>query len=93
MGQVLRNKYGCPHDFILELKKPKNASNAWQGICHVWPTFKRNLIWTLGNGLSISFWHDHWIPGVHNLSDFALTNIYDDNLDDKVADFVKKNGT
>ena len=91
--QVMRNKYGCPYDVILELRQLKIASNAWRGICHVWPTFKRNLIWRLGNGLSVSFWHDHWIPGVHNLSAFALIDIDDDNLNVKVADFVRENGS
>ena len=91
--QVMRNKYGYPHELVPELQQPKIASNAWRGICHVWPTFKRNLICRLGNRLSVSFWHDHRNPSVHNLSDFAIIDIGDDSTNVKVADFVKDTGS
>ena len=69
--KILRSKYKCGDSLIPYVHKTRQSSNAWRGITHVWPIFKRNLIWRVGNRHSVSFWQNHWIPGVINLVDFA----------------------
>ena len=57
--QVMRRKYKCGENLIPDIQNTGGVSNAWQGITHVWPKFKGNLIWRMGNGHSISFCKDH----------------------------------
>ena len=54
--------------------------------------FKRNPIWRVGNGRSVSFWQDHWIPVIATLADFAKGFLDNELLTEKVADYVTPEG-
>ena len=51
--KVLRSKYGCSNDMLPVFRNRTRASNAWRGIMSIWPQFRYNLIWRVGNGQTI----------------------------------------
>ncbi|KAL4391418.1 hypothetical protein AHAS_Ahas03G0243100 [Arachis hypogaea] len=90
--QVMRAKYGGGDNTILKVHKKASNSNAWIGITKVWEEFQKNLIWRIGDGKSISFWDDHWIPGVQKLRDVATCSLDEAKLREKVSDYVNSQG-
>ncbi|KAG8480346.1 hypothetical protein CXB51_024696 [Gossypium anomalum] len=88
--RVLRGKYkmveACPHSIS------RNAcSYAWRSLAKVWEPFRQRLYWSLGNGKSVSFIKDVWIPRLGPLFDHLLPNT-EVSIHMKVADFVDANG-
>ena len=75
---MLRNKYRYGNDILSDIKKRAKASNAWRGINKVWPYFKNNLIWRVGNGQLIKIWTNYWLPGIHKLGDLASIELSGD---------------
>ena len=51
-----------------------------------------NLIWRLSDGLTADFWNDHWIPSIHNLKDFGLIELENEDIHQKVADYTTEDG-
>jgi ribonuclease HI len=60
-ARVLKAKY-YPHGDILKVGPKAGSSFTWQSILAGLPTFKRGMIWRVGNGESINIWTDKWIP-------------------------------
>jgi hypothetical protein len=60
-ARVLKAKY-YPHGDILKAGPKAGSSFTWQSILAGLPTFKRGMIWRVGNGESINIWTDKWIP-------------------------------
>lgn len=73
--QLIREKYGCGSQILPNIKKGKKGSKVWQGVCGVWDSFTSNLKWKLGNGLSINFWKDRWLPDGTRLEDEIIGEI------------------
>ena len=90
--QVMRSKYKCGDSLIPQVQKSRRMSNVWKGISQVWPKFKRNLVWRVGNGQSILFWQDHWIPGIDTLADFATVDLLNEMNDETAAEYVGMDG-
>ena len=53
------------------IDRRRQGTNLWRGIVKCWSNFQLNLIWKLGNGRSIHFWEDYWVPGSGNLNQFC----------------------
>ena len=83
--RVLRNKYRCDDNIIPEVKRRDKMSNAWRGIFQIWPHFKQNLIWRVGNGHNIKIWLDHWLPSVNTLGDMSIVNLEGDDLNQNLG--------
>ena len=90
--QVLRSKYKCGTDLIPQVQRHANCSNLWKGICSTWPVVQDNLIWRLGNGNSVSFWQDKWIPSCSRLRDHLLQSVPAHLVNVKVKDLVLNSG-
>ena len=48
--KVMRSEYEYLENILLVIRKRTKASNACRGIIQIWPHFKQNLIWRIGNG-------------------------------------------
>lgn len=44
------------------LHAPKYCSNTWKSIAHGPDLLKQGLIWRVGDGKTINFWTDIWLP-------------------------------
>ncbi|RYR56984.1 hypothetical protein Ahy_A05g022723 [Arachis hypogaea] len=48
-SKVLRAKYSCGNDIIPLIRRRKNESNLWKGICSTWKDVQANSIWRIGS--------------------------------------------
>uniref|UniRef100_A0A8I6XSL7 Reverse transcriptase zinc-binding domain-containing protein n=1 Tax=Hordeum vulgare subsp. vulgare TaxID=112509 RepID=A0A8I6XSL7_HORVV len=64
-AQVLRAKY-FPDGDLLNCSLKKGSSYTWQSIWSGLQTFKKGIIWRVGDGTSINLWNDPWIPSSPN---------------------------
>nr|KYP50870.1 Putative ribonuclease H protein At1g65750 family [Cajanus cajan] len=90
--QILRSKYGCGDGIIPKIACKKVASNIWRGICHAWGTVLPMLTWNIGDGKTVKFWSDKWLP-----SRTVLVNNVDPSLPSEerqkvVADYINPFG-
>ena len=76
--------------FYQMVSRNARASNAWHKV-NVWPQFKLNLIWRLGNGQMVNIWIDHRILGVNWLRNLTM-DLEGGTLNLKVVDYVKEDG-
>ncbi|KAH9781699.1 reverse transcriptase domain-containing protein [Citrus sinensis] len=82
--RVLTTKYridplNLPHELPTHY-----GSHLWKSLGHVWSEILASRHWCLGDGLSILFWWDLWVP----LIAYATDTIPVEILECKVADFV-----
>uniref|UniRef100_A0A8I6YQZ6 Reverse transcriptase domain-containing protein n=1 Tax=Hordeum vulgare subsp. vulgare TaxID=112509 RepID=A0A8I6YQZ6_HORVV len=64
-GRVLRARY-YPDGDLLNCQLKKRSSYTWQSIWHGLQTFKKGIIWRVGDGSSINIWNDPWISSSPN---------------------------
>ncbi|KAK5811558.1 hypothetical protein PVK06_026904 [Gossypium arboreum] len=60
--RVLRSKYRWKEQLPDSISRSQ-CSHLWRSLSKIWPLFRENLIWSLGNGSSVRCWKDAWIPG------------------------------
>lgn len=65
--RVLRSKYGLDQYGIPTNLNFKNGSYLWRAVNNIWPHVKNGIRWAVGNGKSVFFWNDWWVPEVYNL--------------------------
>lgn len=53
--EVMRSKYGCHESGFPCVNHNRSGSNLWRGLCSIWPTFRRLLVWRIGQGESALF--------------------------------------
>lgn len=41
----------------------------------MWNCFSSNSSWTVGNGYSVSFWHDHWLDSMGPLIAYVVNDL------------------
>ena len=90
--QVIRSRYSCGNDIIPRISWRNGGSNLWKGVCKVWSDMQQNLGWRIGDGRTVRFWLDSWVPRVRALSSFATKQISPGDLQDVVASFVNSEG-
>ena len=83
--KVLWSRYGCGSDLLPKVELRNGCSNIWKGIVRAWEGVENNLMWRVGDGLSVRFWVDNWIPHFQPLRDLALIPLCDADLQMKVA--------
>ncbi|KAH1098440.1 hypothetical protein J1N35_015361 [Gossypium stocksii] len=88
---VLRSKYSWKEQIPNSINR-SHCSYLWKALAKIWPLFHDNLIWSLGDGSSVSCWKDPWIPGMGSLISKipSFTNL---DLDCPVRDFVNSDGS
>lgn len=89
--RVLRSKYRWKEQLLDSISRSQ-CSHLWRSLSKIWPLFRENLIWSLGNGSSVRCWKDAWIPGMGSL---ASKIPYFSNLDleCRVREFVNLDGS
>ncbi|KAF7811558.1 ribonuclease H [Senna tora] len=56
------------------------------------PNVEKNIAWNLGDGNSIKFWLDSWVPGLSNLGSMAICDIPDHEKEASVSRYTTPNG-
>ncbi|KAK7245906.1 hypothetical protein RIF29_40760 [Crotalaria pallida] len=74
-----------------KVKRKQNESLIWKGIRAWWDRLHENLIWRPGNGRSVNFWTDKWLPGYERLIDVVVPVIDDDDARVTLNNFVDSN--
>ncbi|KAF7845007.1 putative ribonuclease H protein At1g65750 family [Senna tora] len=69
-----------------------NSSHLWKDIVKCWPNVEKNIAWNLGDGNSIKFWLDSWVPGLSNLGSMAICDIPDHEKEASVSRYTTPNG-
>lgn len=88
---VIRKKYKCGDKRIPEVNISKPGSNFWRGICSAWSLVQDNTMWRIGNGNSISFWRENWIPNAGPLFNFVSGYISDFERSQAISYHVTNN--
>lgn len=91
-GPIIRSKYRCGTTGLPNIDPKRKGSNFWNGLNQTWEKFRKNLHWEMGNGNTIRFWLDNWLPDGDNLSSLCTTTIPEIHLNVPISHFVKPNG-
>ncbi|KAK8537488.1 hypothetical protein V6N12_043650 [Hibiscus sabdariffa] len=68
--RLLREKYKI-QEFIPTSISRRSCSPLWRALSGSWEALLSNLAWTLGNGESVNFFSDIWVPALGPLSDYS----------------------
>jgi len=60
--KVMISTYKSEKDIIPKIQVEKQGSNFWKGVYKGWGKVNSNIIWRAGNGESVNFLSDPWIP-------------------------------
>ena len=91
-AKVLRNKYKYGNHTIPLMHPSINISNLWQGICKTWNSVATNLIWRIGDGETIRFWVDNWVPTCGPLMNYTTQSLPENMMHRKVSSYVNQDG-
>ena len=59
---------------------------------NIWSKVQNDIFWQLGNGNSIRFWEDRWLPGQIKLAEVVINNLPEEYLEVKVVDVITEDG-
>lgn len=90
--KIIRSKYKCGEDLVPMINTRRQGSNLWRGICKNWNLVEKNMVWRVGNGNSISFWSDPWVPNLGRLMDSARLPISQREEGERIHHFVTASG-
>lgn len=90
--KIIRSKYKCGTELVPRINTSRQGSNLWRGICKNWNHVNANLVWRVGNGESVNFWTDPWIPNYGCLIDVAQVPISQIEGRVKINQFVTVSG-
>ncbi|KAK8560895.1 hypothetical protein V6N13_026330 [Hibiscus sabdariffa] len=45
---------------VMESLRNQRCSAFWRGLSMVWDIVRSNIVWNLGDGSTVEFWHDAW---------------------------------
>jgi len=88
--QVMRGKYfrnGCGENIGARTMD----SSLWKAIVNLWPNFKDNSFWSLGDGKKVDAWDNAWIDNGIIIANLNV-QIPSELIGCKVADLVDANG-
>ncbi|KAK8702033.1 hypothetical protein V6N13_020403 [Hibiscus sabdariffa] len=87
---LLRNKYHMTDVVPLVILRA-NCSALWHAISSLWAFYTDALEWSLGDGLTICFWTDVWVPDLGPLVTWKHQQVHID-LSIKVASLTTTDG-
>ncbi|KAF7827037.1 putative ribonuclease H protein At1g65750 family [Senna tora] len=91
-ARVLRSKYSCGTDLIPRVQMKSDSSNMCKGISKVWEELDKHLSWKIGDGKTVDFWEDVWIPELGPLKNHATNEHVVLEGDNKVHNFTTPSG-
>ncbi|KAE8698949.1 hypothetical protein F3Y22_tig00110597pilonHSYRG01147 [Hibiscus syriacus] len=68
----LRQKYKVTETCPATISR-SSCSPLWLGLSKAWPSLRKCLAWSVGNGTLINFWDDVWLPSLGSLRPYALS--------------------
>ncbi|KAE8667036.1 hypothetical protein F3Y22_tig00112470pilonHSYRG00038 [Hibiscus syriacus] len=71
--RFLQAKYKTEEDVPITIRSQR-CSKLWKGIGIVWQDVRNNITHVVGNGHSIDFWMDKWIPNLQPLFNYVNQN-------------------
>ncbi|KAK8701257.1 hypothetical protein V6N13_019647 [Hibiscus sabdariffa] len=78
------------YDDVPQTLKSANVSRLWKGLSMVWEDIRNNIVWRVGSGENVNFWHDCWItnlgPLFHHLFSSMLPICDDIQVEAMVVD-------
>ncbi|KAF7806607.1 putative ribonuclease H protein At1g65750 family [Senna tora] len=89
---TLKAKYACGNGILPSVEPRNNGSRLWKGICNNWRSILNGCEWRVGNGRSIKFWTDKWIPGCDSLINHVKVSLPDAEIAKNVDQFVTASG-
>ncbi|KAK9037712.1 hypothetical protein V6N11_022614 [Hibiscus sabdariffa] len=72
--RCLREKYRI-HDAMPSSIAQNSCSSLWRALSKVWEALLSNVAWSLGNGHSVNFLTDIWVPALGPLRDYARDSL------------------
>lgn len=91
-ARVLKSKYKCQYGDWQSNLKGRTASLLWRSINKMWQSPLQVMTWAIGNGRDISFWNDKWTELEYTMGEVADQPIIGEERDNKVANYILKNG-
>ncbi|CAJ2637065.1 unnamed protein product [Trifolium pratense] len=88
--RVLYSKYGRNKDLRFSINSQPYDSPLWKALTDIWDKFQENMVWQLGDGNTINFWLDKWIPDGTSLINSSSQTIIDTTLN--VRDILNPEG-
>lgn len=79
-------------DLVPRINTSRQGSNLWRGICKNWNHVNENLVWRVGNGSTVNFWTDPWVPNTRRLINAAQIPFSRSEEGEKVNQFVTASG-
>ncbi|KAL5789176.1 hypothetical protein ACOSQ2_004064 [Xanthoceras sorbifolium] len=90
-SSLLHNKYFKNGVLLDKLGKSKGTcSSTWRGITFGAANLTKGLLWRLGDGKSINFWTERWLPDLGSLEAHACIQLNEDKLKEKVCCYFDK---
>ncbi|GMJ08231.1 hypothetical protein like AT4G29090 [Hibiscus trionum] len=71
---LLREKYGL-QEILPQSVRKGSCTSLWRAIANSWDLLRDNLAWSLGNGESVNFLQDVWIPVLGPLRNHLLYHV------------------
>ncbi|MCI41781.1 putative ribonuclease H protein, partial [Trifolium medium] len=88
----MKAKYKCGAEAVPKVQATHNCSSTWRAIVSVWDKVIEGMQWNIGNGRTVRFWSDNWLPSGILLQD-VVTQQIDSALASKPVDhFSDGNG-
>lgn len=86
----IRSKYRCGSNPLSVINKLRQCSNFWWGLYSFWDTYCQNIIQRVGDGKSIKFWNDQWLPGCGRLANLSVSITLKFELQKSVVDYISR---
>ena len=71
---------------IMEAKVPNSAPHAWKSIIKGRKVIRKGGLWRIGDGRSINFWTDNWVPLKYKPK--LISPVQNQNTSTKVCEFI-----
>ena len=65
----------------------------WKSLLNCKPLPKQGIIWQIGNGNKVSFWHDNWIENKNLIDILEVDEATMPSPHAKVSDFIQPDKT
>ncbi|GER46164.1 RNA-directed DNA polymerase [Striga asiatica] len=85
-------KYRLAEDEVPRRIRRNNSSHLWRQLNGVWKEGMKGIMWILGDGKKTLFWKDVWTGTGAPLLSETTTQIPQESVNAKVAEFVDQNG-
>ncbi|KAL5831677.1 hypothetical protein ACOSQ4_017031 [Xanthoceras sorbifolium] len=88
-AQILSSKYLKRDSTVINENNFPGSSSTWKGIVHGAKIVAKGLKWRVGNGATILFWMDDWVPDIGILKPHALIHLEERHLLEHVNCFFR----